>query len=98
MAFNLTPVFDHIVLQRHKRAGEIHLPFPGPAVEGPTYAEVIAVGPGRPSEYSANMLPPPPCAVGDTVLYHGGAGVKVEVDGEEYLFILPRDLLAVCSA
>lgn len=93
---HLLPVLDQIIVEivdPPATDGGIILPYRD--VSGPRYAKVIAVGPGRHSEYSAAMLPVPPCDVGDTVLMHSGAGTEHKVEGKAYRFILPRDLMAV---
>lgn len=92
------PVLDYVVVRSTEpplTPGGLHILQPDPTA--PKYGEVLAVGPGRHSEYSAALLPAPPCKVGDTVLFHGGAGTKVKVDGEETLWMLPRDLMAVVA-
>src|SRR6185436_16624554 len=91
---DLIPVYDHIVIERVEQPGKIVL-ITEAAQVGPRYAKVLAVGPGRPSEYSGTMMPPPPCQVGDVILYHGGAGTMVEHQGKKLWFIFPRDVLAV---
>ena len=51
------PVLDQIVvtLTEEELASGLHLPVPMEPT-GPKYAKVIAVGPGRPSEYSGTMI------------------------------------------
>ena len=94
----VTPIRDYILIHstvHEVSEGGMHLP-PGAGRQlGPAYAEVIAVGPGRPSEWNAEIIPMPECKVGDTILYHGGAGTEWVVDGKTCYWILPGDLIGV---
>jgi chaperonin GroES len=58
---------------------------------------VIAVGPGRRSEQSGELIPVD-VAVGDVVLYSKYGGTEVTVDGEDLLVLSSRDVLAKVSA
>lgn len=92
------PVYDYIIIEMPERSETTESGLYTPrAVDplAPRVCRVVAVGPGRHSEYSAEKLPAPPCGEGDRVLVPGGAGSKYTHDGVEYRFILPRDLLGV---
>jgi len=91
---DLKPVYDQIIIERIEDTDR-PIYMPNPDRTGPKFATVLAVGPGRPSEYSGTMLPPPPCQVGDTILFHGGAGTMVRHEGKDLWFIFPRDMMAV---
>ena len=93
---DVKPVLDYIVIQRIEQVSPSGLVLRTIAdIPGPRKAKVIALGPGRPSEWNAEIIPMPVVEVGDTVLYHGGAGTKWEEDGEAYWWIFPRDLMGV---
>ncbi|HEY1832521.1 MAG TPA: co-chaperone GroES [Acidimicrobiales bacterium] len=91
----LLPLEDRIVV----RPGESEettasgLVIPDTAKEKPQQGEVIAVGPGRRSEDSGQLIPLD-VAVGDTVVYSKYGGTEITVDGEELLILSGRDVLA----
>ena len=92
------PVLDYILIHStvHEMSeGGLHLPAGANRQTGPAYAKVVAVGPGRPSEWNAEIIPMPVCGAGDTILYHGGAGTEWEHEGKTYYWILPGDLIGV---
>jgi chaperonin GroES len=60
----------------------------GEAQEG----EVVAVGPGR---FEEGARVPLDVKVGDRVLYSKYGGTEVKVEGEEYLVLSARDVLAI---
>jgi len=61
--------------------------------EKPQEAEVIAIGPGR-FDDNGNRIPLD-VAVGDKVLFSKYGGTEIKFDGEEYLVLSARDILAV---
>jgi chaperonin GroES len=91
----LQPLEDRIVV----RAGEPEettvsgLVIPDTAKEKPQQGEVLAVGPGRRSEQTGEILPID-VAVGDTVVYSKYGGTEISVDGEDLLILSSRDVLA----
>jgi chaperonin GroES len=70
------------------------LVIPDTAKEKPQQGTVVAVGPGKRSEQTGE-----PIAVdvseGDVVLFSKYGGTEVKHDGEEYLILSARDILAV---
>ena len=92
---NLQPLEDRIVV----RPGEAEettvsgLVIPDTAKEKPQQGEVLAVGPGRRSEHTGELIPVD-VAVGDVVLYSKYGGTEVTVDGEDLLVLSSRDVLA----
>ena len=60
--------------------------------ERPKQAEVIAVGPGRRSE-SGDLIPMD-IAVGDVVVYSKYGGTEISNEGQDYLILNARDVLA----
>ena len=96
---SLQPLEDRIVV----RPGDAEettvsgLVIPDTAKEKPQQGEVIAVGPGRRSEHSGELIPVD-VAVGDVVLYSKYGGTEVTVDGEDLLVLSSRDVLAKVGA
>ncbi len=92
---NLQPLDDRIVV----RPGDAEettasgLVIPDTAKEKPQQGEVLAVGPGRRSEDSGDIIPMD-VAVGDTVVYSKYGGTEITVDGEDLLILNARDVLA----
>ena len=67
---------------------------PDTAKEKPQEGEVMAVGPGR---FEDGHRVPMDVKVGDTIVYSKYGGTEVKVDGEEYLILSARDVLAVLN-
>ncbi|HHY60658.1 MAG TPA: co-chaperone GroES [Clostridia bacterium] len=92
---NIQPLGDRVVIQvveaEEKTKGGIVLP--DTAKEKPQKGVVKAVGTGRVSETGERI--PLEVAVGDTVIFAKYAGTEVKIDGEEYLIMSERDILAV---
>ena len=91
---NLQPLDDRIVV-RTAEAEETTfsgLVIPDSAKEKPQQGEVLAVGPGRRSENTGEIIPLD-VAVGDTVIYSKSGGTEVTVDGEDLLILSSRDIL-----
>ncbi|HEX6918952.1 MAG TPA: co-chaperone GroES [Actinomycetes bacterium] len=70
------------------------LVIPDTAKEKPQEGEVLAVGPGRFNE-DGDARVPLDVSVGDTVIYSKYGGTEVKYNGEEYLVLSARDVLAV---
>ena len=93
---NLQPLDDRIVV----RPGEAEattasgLVIPDTAKEKPQQGEVLAVGPGRRSDQSGELIPMDVSA-GDTVVYSKYGGTEITVDGEDLLIRNARDVLAI---
>ena len=67
---------------------------PDTAKEKPQEGTVIAVGPGKRSDTSGELIPVD-VKEGDRVLYSKYGGTEVKVEGEELLILSARDVLAV---
>ena len=70
------------------------LVIPDTAKEKPQQGEVLAVGPGRRSEQTGELIPVD-VKVGDKVVYTKYGGTEITVDGEDVLILTARDVLAV---
>ena len=89
------PTNDRVIVKPEEEATETKSGIvlaPNKGADRPDRGVVMAVGPGR-WENGENVQMP--CAVGDTVLYGKYSGDKVDVDGEELLFIRSTDVMAV---
>jgi len=65
---------------------------PDTAKEKPQEGEVLAVGPGPMNDQGERL--PMTVAVGDRVIFSKYAGTEIKLDGEEYLIMAERDILA----
>ena len=93
---NLQPLEDRIVV-RPAEAEEMTisgLVIPDTAKEKPQQGEVLAVGPGRRSEQTGEIIPLDVKA-GDTVVYSKYGGTEITVDGDDLLILNGRDVLAI---
>ena len=93
----LQPLGDRIVVKpkdEDEATTQSGLVIPDTAKEKPQLGEVLAVGPG---EYSDGERIPMDVSVGDLVFYSKYGGTEVKVEGEDYLVLSSRDVLAVLS-
>ena len=70
------------------------LVIPDTAKEKPQQGEVLAVGPGKRSEQTGELIPVD-VEVGDTVVYAKYGGTEISSGGEELLILSARDVLAI---
>jgi chaperonin GroES len=70
------------------------LVIPDTAKEKPQQGTVIAVGSGRRSDQTGEVIPLD-VKQGDTVLFSKYGGTEVKVGGVDYLILSARDILAV---
>ena len=92
--FNLQPLEDRVVVKpsEEEEMTASGLVIPDTAKERPQEGEVIAVGPGR---FEDGQRIPMDVKVGDKVIYSKYGGTEVKIEGEEYLILSARDVLAV---
>ena len=96
---NLRPLEDRIVV-RPTEAEETTVSgivIPDTAKEKPQQGEVLAVGPGRRSEQTGDVIPLD-VKVGDTVVYSKYGGTEITVEGEDVLILSSRDVLAIAGS
>ena len=93
-AFNLKPLEDRIVVKANEEENTTSsgIVIPDTAKEKPQEGSVVAVGPGR---FEDGARVPLDVAVGDNVIYSKYGGTEVKVEGDEYLILSARDVLAV---
>jgi chaperonin GroES len=92
----LQPLGDRVVvksLDELESTTPSGLVIPDTAKEKPQVGEVLAVGPGALDEDGKRL--PMDVEVGQNVLYSKYGGTEVKMDGEEYLVLSSRDVLAV---
>ena len=94
--FSLQPLEDRIVVKpsEEEEATASGLVIPDTAKERPQEGEVIAVGPGRFNEDGDERVPMD-VKVGDKVIYSKYGGTEVKIEGDEYLILSARDVLAI---
>lgn len=93
---NLQPLDDRIVVKASE-AEEMTasgLVIPDTAKEKPQQGEVLAVGPGRRSDQSGEVIPMD-VKVGDKVVYSKYGGTEITVEGQDLLILNARDVLAI---
>ncbi len=92
---NLKPLGDRIVVKPQddqESTTASGLVIPDTAKEKPQLGEVLAVGPG---EFKDGDRVPVDVNVGDVVFYSKYGGTEVKHNGEDYLILSSRDVLAV---
>ena len=95
LALNIRPLSDRVVIKpAHKdevsAAGVI---LPDTAKEKPQKGTIIAVGPGRVLDNGQRQALE--VSDGQTVLYAKYAGTEVKLEGEDYLILSEKDILAI---
>ena len=92
--FNLEPLDDRIVVKpsEEEQTTVSGIVIPDTAKEKPQEGDVVAVGPGK---FEDGQRTPMDVKVGDKVLYAKYAGTEFKIDGEEYLIVSQKDILAV---
>jgi chaperonin GroES len=92
--FSLEPLEDRIVVKpgEEEETTVSGIVIPDTAKEKPQEGEVIAVGPGR---FEDGQRVPLDVKVGDKVIYSKYGGTEVKVEGDEYLILSARDVLAI---
>jgi chaperonin GroES len=97
VSVSITPLEDRVLVRPldAEQTTASGLVIPDTAKEKPQEGEVLAVGPGR---FEDGQRLPLDVAVGDKVIYSKYGGTEVKYDGEEYLILSARDLLAKVGA
>jgi chaperonin GroES len=91
----IQPLGDRLVVKVAEVAAEktkSGLYVPDTAKEKPQEGEVLAVGPGAFNDKGERM--PMDVAVGDKIIFSKYGGTEIKIDGEEYLVMSQRDILA----
>ena len=92
----IKPLEDRVIvtIDDSEQTTSSGLVIPDTAKEKPQQGTVIAVGPGKRSEQTGDVIPLD-LKAGDTVLFSKYGGTEVKVEGTEYLILSARDILAV---
>ena len=95
MSVSIKPLEDRIVVRpmAAEQVTSSGLVIPDTAQEKPQEAEVIAVGPGRVDDKGTRI--PVDVSVGDMVIFSKYGGTELKYDGQEYLVLSARDVLAI---
>ena len=93
---SINPTNDRILVkpidEGEQTYGSIVIPDMGK--EKPEIGEVIAVGPGRLSEFG-KMIPIRSCKVGDMVMVPKIGTLRIDFEGQEYYIAQDREVLGV---
>jgi len=94
--FGIEPLEDRVVVKPadEEETTPTGIVIPDTAKEKPQEGEVVAVGPGR---FEDGQRVPVDVKAGDRVLYSKYGGTEVKVEGDEYLVLSARDLLAIVT-
>ena len=97
MSVNIKPLEDKIVVQASEAEATTAsgLVIPDTAKEKPQEGKVLAVGPGRVTDSGSRV--PVDVNVGDVVIYSKYGGTEVKYNGEDYLILSARDVLAIVN-
>ena len=96
MSVSIKPLEDRILVQtiEAEQTTASGLVIPDTAKEKPQEGKVLAVGPGRFDEDGDKRIPLD-IKVNDVVIYSKYGGTEVKYDGQEYLLLSARDVLAI---
>lgn len=97
MAVTIKPLEDRILVQplEAEQTTASGLVIPDTAKEKPQEGKVLAIGPGRIDD-NGNRVPLD-VAEGDIVIFSKYGGTEVKYDGQEYLLLNARDILAIVT-
>ena len=95
MSVTIKPLEDRIVVKpvEAEQVTASGLVIPDTAKEKPQEAEVIAIGPGRVDDNGVRV--PIDVKIGDKVIFSKYGGTELKYNGQEYLVLSARDVLAV---
>ena len=96
MSVSIKPLEDRVLVQplEAEQTTASGLVIPDTAKEKPQEGKVLAVGPGR---FEDGKRLPLDIAEGDIVVYSKYGGSEVNYDGQEYLILSARDVLAIVN-
>ena len=96
MSVAIKPLEDRILVQPldAEQTTASGLVIPDTAKEKPQEGKVLAVGPGRFDEDGDKRIPLD-ISVGDVVVYSKYGGTEIKFEGEDYLILSARHVLAV---
>ena len=91
----LKPLGDRVVIKALEREEKTKsgIVLPDTAKEKPQEGKIIAVGTGRVLDNGQRV--PLEVKEGDKVIFYKYAGTEIKIEGEEYLILSERDVLAL---
>jgi chaperonin GroES len=93
---NILPLFDNILIKpleaEEKTSSGIILP--DSAKEKPQMGEVVATGKGK---YDDGKLIPVSVKAGQKVMYKKWGGNEIKFDGQEFMLVEEKDILAIVN-
>ena len=97
MATTIKPLEDRVLVQplEAEQKTASGLVIPDTAKEKPQEGKVVAIGPGRTDDNGKRI--PMDVAEGDVVIFSKYGGTEVKYDGNDYLLLNARDILAKVS-
>lgn len=97
MASTLKPLGDRVLIKptAKEEMTKSGIVLPDTAKEKPQEGTVIAIGPGRLGEDGKRIAME--VNEGNKVIYAKYAGTEIKLDGEEYLILSEKDILAILS-
>ena len=96
-ATKLRPLGDRVVIRPTPREEmtKTGIVLPDTAKEKPQEGKILAAGPGRIADDGTRE--PMDVKEGDKVLYAKYAGTEFKIDGDEYLIVSQKDILAIVA-
>ncbi len=90
----LKPLGDHVVVKplESEEKTKSGIVLPDTAKEKPQEGKVVAIGSGR---YEDGEKIPLEVKVGDKIIYAKYGGSEIKLDGNDYLILSERDVLAI---
>ncbi len=97
MATTIKPLEDRVLVQplEAETTTASGLVIPDTAKEKPQEGKVLSIGPGRIDDQGNRV--PLDVAEGDVVIFSKYGGTEVRYDGQDYLLLNARDILAIVS-
>lgn len=95
MSKKLTPLADRVVIKPEPQEAKTRsgIVIPDAAKEKPSEGTVVAVGSGRVLDSGTKVAVE--VKVGDKIIYSKYGGSEVKIEGEEYIILQERDILAI---
>ena len=95
MAKNLKPLGERVVVKASPAEVKTKsgIVLPDSAKERPQEGTVVAVGTGRILDNGQKVALE--VKIGDKVIYSKYGGTEIKIDGEEYIILAERDILAI---
>jgi len=95
LAVQIRPLGDRVVVKPADKdqVSAAVVILPDTAKEKPQKGTIVAVGPGKMLDSGARQAPE--VSAGQTVLYAKYSGTEVKLEGEDYLIVSEKDILAI---